>query len=105
MYSIVFVTVKGNEEAKKIADTLVIEKLVACVNMIDQVKSVFWWKGEVQYGEEILLIMKTKDSALPQLIARIKLLHSYTVPEIISVPIKTGNPDYLKWIGDSVVDH
>ncbi|MBF0479496.1 MAG: divalent-cation tolerance protein CutA [Candidatus Omnitrophica bacterium] len=103
MYSIVFVTVKDQSEAKKIADTIVAEKLAACVNMIEKVKSVFWWQEKIQYEEEILLIMKTKNTLMNKLIERVKSLHSYTIPEIVSIPIEEGNLDYLKWINDSVI--
>ena len=96
----VFITASSREEAVRLAEALVAEKLAACVNRVDGVSSVYWWKGKVERAEESLLIAKTRGDLVGKLIARVKELHSYTVPEVIVLPIKEGNPDYLKWIDE-----
>jgi periplasmic divalent cation tolerance protein len=96
--SVVMVTVGSGEEALTIARMLVEEKLVACVNMVPGIHSIYRWKGEVCDEEEQLLIMKTRSGLFAGLQNRIRELHSYEVPEIISFPIAEGLPDYLNWV-------
>jgi periplasmic divalent cation tolerance protein len=102
MYIVVFITAADKKEAKRIADGLLKHKLVACVNIIDKVKSLFWWQGKIDQAEELLLIAKTRKAKLNKIIKLVKSLHSYEVPEIIALPIISGNKDYLKWINDSL---
>ena len=102
-YTIVFVTVPNKKEAKKIADIILKEKLVACVNIINKLESIYWWQGKIEKSNELLLIMKTKTSLSKELIKKIKSIHTYEVPEIIFLPITAGNTDYLKWIDDSLL--
>jgi len=97
-YIIVFITVKSEKEGEKIATTLLKEKLAACVNMIDGVKSFFRWKGQVSTEGEVLLIAKTKDVLFESLKKRVLELHSYEVPEIIATAILAGSEKYLDWI-------
>jgi periplasmic divalent cation tolerance protein len=101
--SVVFVTVGKEEEAREISGALVQEKLVACVNMISGVRSIYWWKGKVCDDQEWLLIMKTRTSLVPTLQDRIRELHSYETPEIIAFPVKQGLPEYLSWVLESTV--
>jgi periplasmic divalent cation tolerance protein len=96
--SIVMVTVGNSQEALAIARTLVEEKLVACVNIVSRIRSIYRWKGEVCDEEEQLLIMKTRTELFPTLQNRIRKLHSYEVPEIISFSIAAGLPEYLSWV-------
>ncbi len=99
--SIVMVTVGNGEEALSIARTLVEEKLVACVNMVPRIRSIYRWKGEICDEEEQLLIMKTRSELYPALQSRIRQIHSYEVPEIIAFPVTDGLSDYLNWVVDS----
>jgi len=99
-YLVILATTKDKEEALQIAETLVTEKLCACVNVIDSVTSVFTWKGNLERAFECLLIIKTAIDLFPEILARIKELHSYDVPEIIALPILGGNPSYLRWIDE-----
>ena len=101
-YIVVFVTSANEKEAKIIADQLLKNKIAACVNMIPKINSVFWWEKKIDSAAEILLIIKSKYTALGKIIKTVKKLHSYQVPEIIALPIIGGNKDYLAWIHESV---
>ena len=98
MYIVIFVTAANKQEGKKIASGLIKQKLAACVNIIDKVGSLFFWEGKTQKAEESLLIIKSKKERLNRIIKLIKSLHSYTVPEIIALPIISGDKPYLRWI-------
>jgi len=95
---VVFVTVGDGDEALTIGRTLVEEKLVACVNMVPQIRSIYWWKEEVCDEQEVLLVLKTSASRFDSLQSRIRELHSYEVPEIIALPVERGLPEYLDWV-------
>ncbi|MFH1540586.1 MAG: divalent-cation tolerance protein CutA [Elusimicrobiota bacterium] len=97
-YAVIFVTAANKKEAKKIAECVVNERLVACANIVKKIESIYWWQGKIEKSQEVLLIMKTHLRQAKKLIKKIKSLHSYTVPEIIFLPIIDGNRDYLKWI-------
>ncbi len=97
-YSVVFITSDKSKIVKRITDTLLREKLCACVSCVKGVKSSYHWKGKVMKASETLMIIKTKKTLLSTLIKRVKKLHDYEVPEIISFDIKESNPDYLQWI-------
>ena len=96
-----FSTAASSEEAEKIAKTLVEEQLAACVNLVPAVRSIYRWQGKVEDGTEVLLVIKTRKSLVATVTARVRALHSYTVPELVAVPIVAGNPDYLGWVSDS----
>lgn len=98
---VVFITVPPGD-AEKVARVIVEERLGACVNIVGEVRSLYWWKGKVEDDKESLLIVKTRADALDKLIARVKEVHPYTVPEIIALPIVAGNPDYLGWVDEEV---
>jgi len=95
---VIFITCAKPAEAKKIAFALLKNKLVACVNVVDRVKSFFWWEGKIDQAQEILLIVKSKKSKLTRIIQLVKSLHSYQVPEIITLAVNGGNKAYLEWI-------
>lgn len=97
---LVFITCKNRSEANLISKNIVKSRLGACCNTISPIKSLYWWKGKTEKAEEVLLLVKTKDELLTQLIREVKRLHSYEVPEIIALPIVRGNKDYLKWVED-----
>jgi periplasmic divalent cation tolerance protein len=99
--SIAWVTVPSREVAEQIATSLLNDKLVACVNIIPGVKSMYWWDGKVQSDQELILMIKTRTSLTSELITAVKSKHPYDTPEVICVPIAEGNTDYLKWITDS----
>jgi len=99
---VIFVTTSTEEEAHKIAELLLTKRKAACVNIVPRVDSSFWWQGKLDSAWESLLIIKTKDSLLHEIIGLVKSIHSYQVPEIIALPIIGGSEDYLKWMDDEV---
>ena len=101
-YVIAFVTTPSVEEAKRIAESLVERKLAACVNVIPQVVSYYWWNGKIESDQEAKLVIKTKSDLMEELIESVRKLHSYEICEVTSVPIVGGNADYLKWIDENV---
>lgn len=96
----VFVTVPGRRSALELAHTLVDESLAACVNVIPSVTSVFRWKGKVTEEEEVLLILKSGAERVPALIERVAELHTYEVPEVLSLRVEDGFGPYLNWVGE-----
>ncbi len=100
---IVFTTTSSKEEAKRIAKSIVEKKVAACVNIVDDINSIYWWKGSIEESREALLIIKTKINLLDKLIEEIKKIHSYEVPEIIAIPIIAGLRQYLEWINKSTL--
>ncbi|MCX6004206.1 MAG: divalent-cation tolerance protein CutA [Chloroflexi bacterium] len=103
-FAVVLVTASSTDEADKIAAVLLKKRKAACVNIIPKVNSRFWWKGEIDSSDEALMIIKTKASVLADVIELVKKNHSYTIPEIIALPIIAGNEEYLEWIGGEVRD-
>jgi len=99
---LVLTTTGSREEAKKIARSLVEQGLAACVNIIPQIHSVYRWEGKVEEADECLLLIKTVSTSCERVCETIKQLHSYNLPECISVNIEDGSPEYLRWIADSV---
>jgi periplasmic divalent cation tolerance protein len=89
--------------AEQIATTLVQERLAACVNIIEKVRSVYWWQGQVEKADEALLVVKGMTAKLENLIARVREIHPYEIPEVISLAIETGNQDYLDWLSGKEV--
>jgi periplasmic divalent cation tolerance protein len=101
-YTVVFITTSSETEARRISEALLTQRKAACVNIIPRVNSSFWWQGKLESAEESLLIVKTKASLVDEVMASVRENHSYTVPEIIALPILAGNPDYLEWIEKEV---
>jgi len=95
---VVFVTASTEEEAEKIASLLLEKRKAACVNVIPRVNSRFWWQGKLDSAQESLLIIKTRGALVPEITDMVKKAHSYTVPEIVALPIVGGNRDYLDWV-------
>lgn len=94
----VFCTCPNPGEANRIARTLVEESLAACVNIVPGIRSVFYWQGTLEEADEQLLIIKAPAGKFPGLEARIRALHSYSVPEILALPVAAGSPPYLEWL-------
>lgn len=98
--SFVYMTASDRDEALRIGRTLVEERLAACVNVLGEMTSVYWWEGELQQANEAVLIAKTKQSLLGPLIERVRELHSYACPCVVSWPVAAGYGAYLQWIRD-----
>ncbi|XP_022919663.1 protein CutA homolog [Onthophagus taurus] len=101
-HSAAYVTAPNEEVAKKIAHGLVSHKLAACVNIIPKITSVYEWEGKIEEDSEVLMMIKTRSTKIPELTEFVKSNHPYTVCEVISIPIEGGNQQYLNWIGDVV---
>ncbi|XP_042437640.1 protein CutA 1, chloroplastic-like isoform X1 [Zingiber officinale] len=98
---VVYVTVPNKDAGIKLAESIIKEKLAACVNRVPGIQSVYWWDGKIQTDSEELLIIKTRESLLGALTGHVKSNHEYEVPEVIALPITGGNLKYLEWIKDS----
>jgi periplasmic divalent cation tolerance protein len=95
---VVFITASNEDQAARIAKALVEAKLAGCVNIIKNIRSIYSWEGKIEDEPEVLMIVKTRKPLFDDLIKKVKELHSYTVPEIIALPIVEGSEDYLKWL-------
>ncbi len=95
---VVLITASSAEEAAKLGRALVEERLIACANIVGGVRSLFFWEGKLQDERETLMICKSTSLLMDRIIKRVKELHSYTVPEIIALPIVAGSKEYLEWV-------
>jgi periplasmic divalent cation tolerance protein len=101
---IVLVTCGSRREAEKIARSLVVARLAACVNIAGSpVRSIYRWKGRVENAKEFLVMIKTSRSRFAELRREVQRLHSYDVPEIVALPIVEGSREYLAWIQENIV--
>lgn len=98
MYVFVYITTSGEEESKNIGETLVEERLTACVNIIPSIESIYLWKGKIEENTESLLIVKTKSGNIDKIIKRVKEIHSYETPAILAIPVIEGSKDYLDYL-------
>ena len=101
-YYIFLVTVPNIEEGKKIANILVESKLAACVNIIQNVISIYRWKGNIERENEMLLIIKTTEEKCDLVIQKVREIHSYSNPECVAFKIEKGSEKYLDWIKEVV---
>jgi len=97
-FIVVFVTCASEDEALKIANTLVEERLAACANLVSPIRSIYRWEGKTWDEKEWLLIIKTQKMRFEELEKKVKSLHSYSVPEIVALPIAEGSSPYLNWL-------
>jgi periplasmic divalent cation tolerance protein len=98
----VYMTAGSLEEARRIGRELVSARLAACVNILPQMNSIYVWEGKLNEDAEVVLIAKTTAGRIPELIAKVKSLHSYSVPCIVSLAVEDGHPPFLEWIAASV---
>jgi len=97
---LLYMTASGADEARRIGDALVAERLAACVNIIPGMTSIYRWEGEVRHDSEVVLIAKTRAELVGPATERVRALHSYDCPCIVALPVAGGNPDFLAWIAD-----
>jgi periplasmic divalent cation tolerance protein len=98
---VVLITASNKDEAAMIGATLVNERLAACVNIVPEIRALFFWEGKTQDAQETLLIVKSRLPLMEKIVSRVKALHSYSVPEVIALPIVAGSADYLGWLRES----
>jgi len=102
MRIVILITAASKFEARRIAKSLIENKLAACVNILGEIESLFIWKSKVDTAKEVLLVVKSRKENLNKIIKLVKSLHSYDVPEIIALPIVGGSKTYLDWIDESI---
>lgn len=101
-YVLTYITTANRDEATAIGNALVSEKLAACVNIVDGMTSIYRWKGEICTDNETVLLAKTTEENFTRLSNRVKELHSYECPCIVSIPITNGRAEYLNWLAEQV---
>ena len=94
----IYITASSKDEARTIGRELVLSKLAACANIFDNMNSFYYWDGKLQDDTEAVLIAKTTKERVPQLIDKVKSLHSYECPCIVTLPVAGGNPAFLNWV-------
>jgi periplasmic divalent cation tolerance protein len=103
-FIVVLVTCGSEDEALKIANTLVEDHLAACVNLVSPIRSIYRWEGKIWDEKEWLLVIKTQKQRFGELEEKVRSLHSYAVPEIISLPITESSSTYLRWLKEMTIE-
>ena len=98
---VVLMTAASADEAERIAEMLVSQKLAACVQILPAIQSVYIWKGQVQRESEVLILAKTTQNNFAGLEREVRAMHSYETPEIVALPIVNGSPAYIEWLVNS----
>ncbi|MGD8292450.1 MAG: divalent-cation tolerance protein CutA [Desulfobacterales bacterium] len=99
---LIYMTAGSKDEASKIGKELVSNKLAACINILDNMHSIYLWEGEIQNDTEVVMIAKTTEDRVPALIEKVKSIHSYECPCIVSLPVSGGHQPFLNWISEMV---
>ena len=103
-FVVVLVTVPSKDLGERIAKWLLEQGLIACANLIESVRSLYSWQGEIQIDKEVLMVLKTRaDLFQDKLVPAIQTLHPYEVPEIIAIPIEMGAQNYLNWMEEVTI--
>lgn len=97
-FSIVLVTAPDLKTARRLAGAALRARLIACANLVPKIESHYWWKGKIERGLEVLLILKTTKKCLPKLEKLIVAEHPYDTPEFMVMPLVGGNRRYLYWL-------
>ncbi len=100
--NLIYITTSNKDEARTIGKALVTSRLAACVNIIDNMNSIYLWEGKIQDDQEAILIAKTTKDRVSELIEKVKAMHSYECPCIVSLPVSGGNRLFLNWVSDEV---
>lgn len=100
---VVLITASNEDEGVRIAKALVEARIAGCVNIVRDIRSIYIWQGKIEDEKEVLMVVKTRRHLFNVLKEKVKNLHSYTVPEIIALPITDGSEDYLKWLKEVTV--
>lgn len=99
-----YITAPDRVEALRIGRALLEARLAACINLLDGMHTVYWWKGVLEEGRECVLLVKSRVDHKAAITAMVKELHKYEVPCIVFLPLDGGNPDYLSWIESETRD-
>ena len=99
---VVLMTAGSREEAARLADILIVAHLAACVQIMPQMESIYYWKGEIQREPEFLLLAKTTQEKFQELEHAVRALHTYEAPEIIALPVTAASAPYLDWLTATV---
>lgn len=102
MFALIYITTSSEDESSLIGEKLVSERLVGCANIISDIKSFYWWQGNLEKDQESILLVKSLVSKVDDIIKRVKELHSYENPAIIALPIINGSQDYLNWLKEEI---
>lgn len=95
---LVITNLPDRASAERVAETLVIQRVAACVNVLAECVSTYRWEGKLEHANEVPLLIKTTRAAYPGLEAALRELHPYELPEIIAMPVEAGLPEYLDWV-------
>ena len=95
-------TVGNNDQARRIGKELITSRLAACVNILGKMNSFYMWEGKIQDDTEVVMIAKTTEDRVPELVEKVKSIHSYDCPCIVSLPVLNGYPPFLNWIAEEV---
>ena len=98
----IYTTTKDGDEAHRIGEYLVQERLAACVNIFDRMNSIYIWEGTLQHDAETVMIAKTVKAKVPAIIETVRQMHSYECPCVLALPVADGNPDFMGWIAGQV---
>ena len=102
MMALIYITTNDQEEAINIGEIIVKERLAACSNIISNMKSIYWWEGNLEKDDEAILILKTLEKNVDKIIKRVKEIHSYDNPCIIALPVLNVSDSYLQWIKEEI---
>ena len=97
-FFLILATAPNLKTARKLAKAALEARLIACANLVPKIESHYWWQGKIEFGSEVLILMKTATLQVPKLEALMLSQHPYDTPEIIAVPLVAGTDRYLEWI-------
>ena len=103
-FCLVYMTSGSIEEAKNIGQKLVEQDLVACVNLLENMISIYKWEDKLEEAQEVVMFAKTRKTLMPKLIETVNSHHSYDCPCILELPIQGGNPKFLSWIETEIAN-
>jgi len=102
MMVLIYVTTSNEKEAIKIGQLVVKKRLAACSNVISNMKSMYWWEGNLENDNEAILILKTLEKNIKDIFDLVSSIHSYDNPCILALPVLNASEDYLKWIKQEI---
>jgi periplasmic divalent cation tolerance protein len=100
-FAVVLVAAPNLKTARALARAALQARLIACANLVPKIESHYWWKGRIESGTEVLLVLKTQKSKLAALEKLVLARHPYDTPEFIVLPLSAGNKKYLAWVAGS----